>query len=84
MYHEIPWTFKKWIACFKNVDLPIGDLAKDISEDPAFPDEDYFGEILEHISNEAKYDSDIVETFVLAWGYYLASKDPSHTAFTSL
>ncbi|MGN0402615.1 MAG: YozE family protein [Acetatifactor sp.] len=84
MNHEIPWTFKKWIVCFKDVDLPIGDLAEDISGDPDFPDEDYFGEILEHISNKCNGDPHIIETFVLAWGYYLASKDPSHPTLTSL
>lgn len=77
MIKGIPWTFKTWIANFRGVDLPIGDLADDILRDDEFPEEDYFGEILEHISIKCRYDSDIIETFVLAWNYYLASKDSS-------
>lgn len=84
MCREIPWTFKNWIVCFKDVDLPIGDLAKDISMDPDFPTEDYFGEILEHIDNKYKGDPNILEIFTLTWGYYLASKDPSRPTLTSL
>lgn len=32
--------FKEWIAFFEGVDLPIGDLAQEISTDPTFPDLD--------------------------------------------
>lgn len=84
MNREIPWTFKNWIVCFKDVDLPIGDLANDISGDPDFPTEDYFGEILEHIDNKCKGAPDVIETFVLAWSYYQASKDPSRPTLTTL
>ncbi|WNX84394.1 YozE family protein [Agathobaculum sp. NTUH-O15-33] len=74
---DVPWTFKTWILNFRGVDLPIGDLANDISKDPDFPEEDYFDEILSHVSQKSHNDSDVVETFVLAWSYYLASKDNS-------
>lgn len=90
MYHdrkkETPWTFYNWIIRFKGVDLPIGDLAEDISKDPKFPKEDYFSEILTHLSDTCNYDTDTIETFTLAWGYYLASKDPSRPEpnFTNL
>ena len=30
-------TYKEWLLKFKDVDLPIGDLAKDVAEDPNFP-----------------------------------------------
>lgn len=73
----VPWTFKKWIANFKGVDLPIGDLATDIAQDTDFPEEDYFGELLAHIEEKAHGDPIVVETFTLAWGYYLASRDDS-------
>lgn len=73
---DLPWTFKTWILNFKDVDLPIGDIANDVARDPDFPEEDYFGEILDHISKKSHSNPDIQETFVLAWGYYLASKDP--------
>lgn len=74
---DIPWTFKTWIVNFKGVDLPIGDLADEIAGDPDFPAEDYFGDILEYLSMRCKNDTVIIETFVLAWSYYLSSKDPS-------
>lgn len=70
--NEIPWTFKTWIARFKGVDLPIGDLAGDILSDPDFPEEDDFGIIHEYICEKAKH-SAIVETFVTVWNFYLAS-----------
>lgn len=73
----IPWTFKTWIVNFVSVDLPIGDLAQDIASDKDFPEEDDYGEICEHISTKCKRDSAILETFALAWGYYVASTAPS-------
>lgn len=83
MAEQIPWTFKTWIIRFRGVDLPIGDLANDIAKDESFPDEDYFLEIWEHISNKCGQDPDILETFSLAWSYYLASKDPSRLTPTT-
>ncbi len=74
---DVPWTFKTWILNFRGVDLPIGDLAEDIFKDPDFPDEDYFDDILQHLLQKSRGNSNIVETFVLAWSYYLSSKDES-------
>ncbi len=84
--NQIPWTFKTWIANFESVDLPIGDLARDVARSEGFPEEDYFGELLDFIGVKCGYNSPVIETFVLAWGYYLASKDPSGPvgSFTSL
>ncbi len=84
--NQIPWNFKTWIANFESVDLPIGDLARDIVKYEDFPEEDYFGELLDYISQKCKCDPLVIETFVLSWGYYLASKDPSNPVcnFTSL
>lgn len=80
MVQQIPWNFKDWIIRFKEVDLPIGDLASDIAKDENFPTEDYFGEIWDYLSLNCRNDSDILETFSLAWSYYLASKDSSRPA----
>ncbi|MCI7152124.1 YozE family protein [Flavonifractor plautii] len=74
---KVPWTFKTWILRFQGVDLPIGDLADDVTKDPDFPEEDYFDELLAHIQEKSHNNADVVETFVLAWGYYLASRDDS-------
>lgn len=69
----IPWTFQTWIENFRDVDLPIGDLARDIAEDPEFPIEDSFAIIHEYICGKAKHPS-IIETFVLVWNFYQVSK----------
>lgn len=74
---KVPWTFKDWILKFQGVDLPIGDLADDVARDPDFPAEDYFDELLAHIAKKSLNNAVIVETFVLAWSYYLASRDDS-------
>lgn len=84
MVQTIPWTFKTWIVHFKGVDLPIGDLANDIAKDDSFPDGDYFGELWEYISSKCKNDFEIMETFALAWSYYLASKDSSRPVLPDL
>lgn len=73
MSKQIPWTFKSWIANFKDVDLPIGDLASDILEDTNFPEDDDFDTIHAYIYSKAHHSS-VVETFVITWNYYLASK----------
>lgn len=31
-------TFKQWIKRYVNKDTPLGDLARDVAADPAFPD----------------------------------------------
>ncbi|KEF40462.1 hypothetical protein M670_00488 [Schinkia azotoformans MEV2011] len=83
---SIPWTYKTWIANFKGVDLPIGDLAKSIEKDPYFPKVDSFGTLLEHISDDdflaivhehvspKVRKSQIIETFCTVWAFYLSSK----------
>lgn len=73
MGEKIPWTFYSWILNFKGVDLPIGDLAKDIASDENFTTYDSFGAILEYLSDKSHSDFDILETFTNAWSYYLAS-----------
>lgn len=79
---EVHGLLKRESSISKGVDLPIGDLADDISRDADFPEEDYFDEILERISTKCRHNPHTIETFVLAWGYYLASKDPSGPVFT--
>lgn len=70
--HGDLWTFKTWISNFKDVNLPIGDLAEDIINDPDFPNSDYFAEIYEHLHSKGTKEI-VIETFVSAWNYYLAS-----------
>jgi hypothetical protein len=70
--YEVPWTFKAWLLNFKGVDLPIGDLAEDVSTDASFPDDD-FGEILEHLIDKSRNDSEVLQTFYEAWSFYQLS-----------
>ncbi|WHX50523.1 YozE family protein [Paenibacillus woosongensis] len=69
----IPWTFKNWIANFNGVDLPIGDLAQDISRDPNFPDSEDREELRSYLSSKAKHHA-VIETFETVWDFYQASR----------
>ena len=71
--YEIPWTFKSWIANFKAVDLPIGDLARDVDRDPEFPESDDFSEIAAHVLRHWGADGPVLSVLAEAWSYYLAS-----------
>ena len=71
---SIPWTFKNWIACFEKVDLPIGDLARDVAGDDDFPDDNVF-EILDHLFSKGACD-EARETLLDAWNFYKASTHP--------
>ena len=67
------YTFKEWIECFKNVDLPIGDISRDMLGDEDFPDSDDYIEIFEYIVHKSHRNSDIVEAFRTVWDFYKAS-----------
>lgn len=69
---EIPWTFLTWLANFKNVDLPIGDLAADALNDPKFPDVDDYEKIYSYLSSKGA-SSAAIETFKIVWDFYLTS-----------
>lgn len=69
---QIPWTFKTWLANFKGVDLPIGDLADNFLEDPNFPDsDDYYA--LRRFILEKKYDEAVLDAFRVSWKFYKLS-----------
>ena len=70
---EIPWEFKTWLSNFIDVDLPIGDLAKDVLRDPDFPDSDEYYETLDHIARKSHYDHVIIDTFRTVWDFYKSS-----------
>ncbi len=65
------WTFKSWIKNFCKVDLPIGDFARDITQDPDFPTDDYITEILEYLN--AKLSEDQMLEFLAIWNFYISS-----------
>jgi len=70
--NEIAWTFKNWITKFKDVDLIIGDLAKEIVADGDFPDDDDLSEILEYLLAK-NIDYVLIEDFCTIWNFYLVS-----------
>lgn len=66
-------SFKTWILKFKNVDLPIGDLANDISHDKNFPNIANKQEIYNYLVSKHACD-EAIETFEHAWEYYIKTK----------
>ena len=68
-----PWTFKRWLAEFRSVDLPIGDLARDASEDPNFPEDDDFCDIVSYVLRKCGSGREVLSVLAEAWSYYLAS-----------
>ncbi len=62
-------TFKKFISCFTEVDLPIGDLARDIQGDSKFPDSFDKEVLYRHLKNSHAC-QEALSTFENAFAYY--------------
>lgn len=73
MPNKIAWTFKTWVANFKDVDLPIGELSHDVERDVEFPDTDDFYDLVSYIARKSGYDTEIIETFRVVWSFYQSS-----------
>lgn len=71
--YDVPWTFKSWLSRFESVDLPIGDLAKDVANDADFPEDDDFSEIAAHVLRHRASDGVVLSVLAEAWSYYLSS-----------
>lgn len=67
------WTFKTWLACFKDVDLPIGDLARDIERDAESPDTEDFDRLRYYFSSKGKH---VLDAFIPVWDFYQSSTRP--------
>jgi uncharacterized protein YozE (UPF0346 family) len=65
-------TFKEWILKFVTVDLPIGDIARDISEDEQFPNTKDFDEILYYLETTPTSDS-FIRVFKYSFNMYYES-----------
>jgi uncharacterized protein YozE (UPF0346 family) len=65
--------FRTWILHFVDVDLPIGDLASDIKNDPEFPRANKKEVILEYLRSRQAI-PEAIQTFEDAWDYYLKSR----------
>ncbi len=67
------YLFKDWIKNFENVDLPIGDLAKDIARSKDFPASNDYNALYGYVRVKAKYDRVILEVFETVWNFFVAS-----------
>ncbi|WP_368900567.1 YozE family protein [Oceanobacillus oncorhynchi] len=66
-------NFKEWLMHFKNVDRPIGDLAKEIERDKDFPDTTSKEKILEHLESHNAMDA-IIDIFEYVYAFYKEDK----------
>jgi len=66
-------NFKEWLMHFKNVNLPIGDLAKEIERDENFPNTSDKEIILEHLESHNAMDG-VINTFEYVYAFYKEDK----------
>lgn len=67
--------FKEWLMHFKNVDRPIGDLAKEVSSDKCFPNTSDKEEILAYLENHNAMDA-VIDTFEYVYVFYKEDTKP--------
>jgi len=66
-------TFKEWVLRHTGKDSPLGDLARDVSGDRSFPEENTREAILVHLKGPTiNACPEAVETFKRAWISYRA------------
>lgn len=65
-------SFKVWIRRLKDEDTPVGDLARDISCDPNFPDGDSHTRISKYLEEKSHHPG-VMDAFEQAWKIYSAS-----------
>lgn len=65
--------FVEWIAHFKDVDLPIGDMANDVLRDKFFPKSNNYGEIHAYIKYKSSESKAVLSVFEAVWNFYLSS-----------
>lgn len=70
---EVPWKFKTWLAKFIDVDLPIGDLSKDVARDTNFPDSEDYDTLYEYLENTGACQA-ALWTFDTTWKFYQETK----------
>jgi uncharacterized protein YozE (UPF0346 family) len=65
-------TFKEWLGYFKEVDLPIGDLARDVYNDDNFPDSNDPDVLHDYLLSTVA-----IDTFEDAFCYYCLTVYPT-------
>lgn len=68
-----PYRFKEWLAFFISVDLPIGDLAKDVAKDKNFPDVQDRQKIYDYMKN-TNASRAALDTFEDVWKFYIKTR----------
>lgn len=66
-------TFKEWIVKFSGVDLPIGDLARDIERDKRFPNSIIYEDIVSYLEYDANASQSVMYNFERVYKFYLES-----------
>ena len=69
--------FAKWIMRYKEDNSPIGDLARDISDDKDFPKTKSKKKILEYLESKDACDG-AISAFISAWEAYTADLHCDH------
>lgn len=65
-------TYKEWLLKFVDVDLPIGDIAADISADDEFPNTKDYESISEYLESKNVPDS-FIRVFEYTYKMYFES-----------
>ena len=63
-------NFIEWLREFKNVDRPIGDLAKDVLSDSNFPKSNNYNELHDYLLYKARVEHAVLEVFKAVWKAY--------------
>ena len=63
-------SFYNWIKEFKEDDNPVGDLARDLLNDPLFPKTDTDGNTLRHYLVTRRASDSCIRAFDRAYGWY--------------
>lgn len=71
--NEVPWTFKKWLSKFESVDLPIGDLARDVSNDSNFPTSEDYRVLYRYLESNFGHPNALY-TLKTTWRFYQQTK----------
>ncbi|WP_422122942.1 YozE family protein [Planococcus sp. X10-3] len=62
-------TFKQWLLKFNEVDLPIGDAAREVAADPNFPETKSYKEIFNYLE-DARASDGWMRTYKEAFKFY--------------
>jgi uncharacterized protein YozE (UPF0346 family) len=62
-------SFKDWIVQYKDVDMPMGDFASDVSRDPEYPKTESYKTLSNYFASKSL--SEVSRLFEVAWKFYV-------------